>query len=150
RADASMKTIVRKDTGEDYTAYLKKLCEAQGIDNPTVEDARRMDRKRKGKKVSNEDWASPTDADARIVRLKDGRTRLGYKAEHVVDLETGAVVSAEIYSADAADPATLTPSLETARKNMEAARESDRTGSDDDDDDAPPPAAPSEESRPTV
>ena len=152
RADASMKTIVRKDTGDDYTAYLKKLCEAQGIDNPTVEDARRMDRKRKGKKVSNEDWASPTDTDARIVRLKDGRTRLGYKAEHVVDLETGAVVAAEIYSADAADPATLTSSLETARENMEAARESDRTGSDDDDDgdDAPPPAAPSEESRPTV
>jgi transposase len=152
RADASMKTIVRKDTGDDYTAYLKKLCEAQGIENPTVEDARRMDRKRKGKKVSNEDWASPTDADARIVRLKDGRTRLGYKAEHVVDLETGAVVAAEIYSADAADPATLTPSLERARENMEAARESDRTGSDDDDDgdDAPPPAAPSKESRPTV
>ncbi len=92
RADASMKSIVRKETGDDYTTYLKKLCEAQGIENPTVEDARRMDRARKGKRVSNEDWASLTDADARIVRLKDGRTRLGYKAEHVVDLETGAVV----------------------------------------------------------
>jgi transposase len=72
RADASMKSIVRKETGDDYTTYLKKLCEAQGIENPTVEDARRMDRACKGKKVSNEDWASPTDADARIVRLKDG------------------------------------------------------------------------------
>lgn len=151
RADASMKTIVRKDTGDDYTTYLKKLCEAQGIENPTVEDARRMDRKREEKKVSNEDWASPTDADARIVRLKDGRTRLGYKAEHVVDLETGAVVAAEIYSADAADPATLKPSLETGRDNMEAAYESNQTASDDDqDDDPPPPAAPSEASRPTI
>jgi transposase len=94
RADASMKHIVRKDTGDDYTTYLKKLCEAQGNENPTVEDARRMDRARKGKKVSNKDWESPTDGEARIVRLKDGRTRLGYKAEHVVDLETGAVVAA--------------------------------------------------------
>ena len=62
-----------------------------------------MDRKRKGKKTSNEEWASPTDSDARVVRLKDGRTRLGYKAEHVVDLETGAMVAAQLYKADEAD-----------------------------------------------
>jgi transposase len=150
RADASMKSIVRKDTGDDYTAYLKKLCEAQGIENPTVEDARRMDRARKGKKVSNKDWESPTDADARIVRLKDGRTRLGYKAEHVVDLDTGAIVAAEVYSADEADTATLRPSLEAARENVDAARvESTRDGGHDDDD-APPPAAPTGEPRPTI
>src|SRR3954470_23206325 len=100
RADASMKAIVRKDTGLSYQEYLKKLCEAQGIENPTVEDTRRMDRKRKGKKTSNKEWKSPTDADARIVRLKDGRTRLGYKAEHAVDLETGAIVAVEMYKAD--------------------------------------------------
>ena len=146
RADASMKSIVRKETGDDYTAYLKKLCEAQGIENPTVEDARRMDKARKGKKVSNEDWASPTDADARIVRLKDGRTRLGYKAEHVVDLETGAVVAAEVYSGEQADTATLRPSLEAARDNVKAARaETTR-----DDDDTPPPAAPVGEPRTTI
>lgn len=132
RADASMKSIVRKDTGEDYAAYLKKLCQEQGIESPTVEDARRMDRARKGKKVSNDDWASPTDEDARIVRLKDGRTRLGYKAEHVVDLETGAVLAAEIYKGDEADTATLQRSLEAARANTDAAREDD--GGDDDDD----------------
>jgi transposase len=149
RADASMKTIVRKDTGDDYTTYLKKLCEAQGIESPTVEDARRMDRKRKGKKTSNKDWASPTDSDARIVRLKDGRTRLGYKAEHVVDLETGAVVAAEVYGADQADTATLRPSLEASRENVSAARpESTRDG--DDDDDAPPPASPTSDARPTI
>ena len=146
RADASMKSIVRKETGDDYTAYLKKLCEAQGIENPTVEDARRMDKARKGKKVSNEDWASPTDADARIVRRKDGRTRLGYKAEHVVDLETGAVVAAEVYSGEQADTATLRPSLEAARDNVKAARaETTR-----DDDDTPPPAAPVGEPRTTI
>jgi transposase len=149
RADASMKTIVRKDTGDDYTTYLKKLCEAQGIENPTVEDARRMDRKRKGKKTSNKDWASPTDSDARIVRLKDGRTRLGYKAEHVVDLETGAVVAAEVYVGDQADTATLRPSLEAARENVDAARP-ESTSDGDDDDDASPPAAPTGDARATI
>jgi transposase len=150
RADASMRSIVRKDTGEDYTTYLKKLCEAQGIENPTVEDARRMDRARQDKKVSNEDWKSPTDADARIVRLKDGRTRLGYKAEHVVDLDTGAVVAAEVYGADEADTATLRPSLETARQNVDAARAQSTSDEQSDDDDAPPPAVPTGEPRPTI
>ena len=150
RADASMKTIVRKDTGADYTTYLKKLCAAQGIENPTVEDARRMDRKRKGKKASNKDWESPTDADARIVRLKDGRTRLGYKAEHVVDLETGAVVAAEVYSAEESDTGTLRPSLEAARENIDAARADAVRDASDDDDDAPPPAAPTGDTRATI
>lgn len=148
RADASMKTIVRKDTGDDYAKYLKKLCEAEGIETPTAEDARRMDRQRKGKKTSNQDWESPTDADARIVRLKDGRTRLGYKAEHVVDVETGAVVAAEVYTADAADTATLTSSLEAARENVAAARS--ESPDDEDDDDGPPPAAPATDERPTI
>jgi len=149
RADASMKTIVRKDTGDDYTTYLKKLCQEQGIENPTVEDARRMDRKREGKKTSNTEWQSPTDPDARIVRLKDGRTRLGYKAEHVVDLDTGAVVSAELYAADESDTTTLKPSLEMARENMTVAR--DESKADSDDDDTPPSSdAPSEERRGTI
>jgi transposase len=151
RADASMKSIVRKDTGDDYATYLKKLCQEQGIKNPTVEDARRMDRKRKGKKTSNKDWASPTDADARIVRLKDGRTRLGYKAEHVVDLESGAVVVAEVYGADEGDTATLQPSLETARENIDAARaESNAADPNDDDEDGPPPGMSANAERPTI
>lgn len=145
RADASMKTIVRKDTGDDYATYLKKLCEEQGIENPTVEDARRMDRKREGKKTSNTEWESPTDADARIVRLKDGRTRLGYKAEHVVDLDSGAIVAAELYRADEADTATLRPSLEAARENVAIARDEAKSDeADDDDNDGPPTAGASE------
>lgn len=144
RADASMKSIVRKDTGQLYQEYLKKLCEEQGIANPTVEDCRRVDRKRKGKKTSNKDWQSKTDDDARIMRLKDGRTRLSYKAEHVVDMETGAVLAAEIYAADTGDTSTITPSLEKARANVDAATTSETRaaprGSDDDRD--PPSAAP--------
>ena len=140
RADASMKTIVRKETGDDYATYLKKLCEAQGIENRT----------RKGKKTSNRDWVSPTDSDARIVRLKDGRTRLGYKAEHAVDLETGAVVAADLYGADEADTVTLRPSLEAARENIAAARSEPATERTDDDDDAPPPAVPADVPRDTI
>jgi hypothetical protein len=112
RADASMKTIIRKDTGQSYQDYLKKLCEEQGITNPTVEDCRRVDRKRKGKRTSNKDWKSKTDADARIARLKDGRTRLAYKAEHVVDMDRGAVLAAEIHAADEGDTATMQTNLD--------------------------------------
>ena len=106
--------------GDDYTTHSVLLCEAQGIENPTVEDARRMDRTRKGKKVSNKDWASPTDADGTDrAAWRDGCTRLGYKAEHeYVDLDTGAVVAAEVYSGEQVDTATLRPSLEAARDNI--------------------------------
>jgi transposase len=120
RADAAMRAIVRKDTGDSYQDYLKKLCEAQGIKNPTVDDCRRVDRKRKGKRTSNREWASKTDASARIMKLKDGRTRLAHKAEHVVDMETGAVLAADIFAADQGDTSTLQPSLEQARANLAA------------------------------
>jgi transposase len=141
RADASMKAIVRKDNGLSYQEYLKKLCEAQGIENPTIEDARRVDRKRKGKRTSNQEWQSKTDADARITRLKDGRTRLGYKAEHVVDMNSGVIVAAVIHAADQGDTATVEATLETARKNIEAAKGGDGDAPDSGDD-PPAPSAP--------
>ncbi len=93
RADASMKAIVRRDTDETYKDFLKGLAEESGIPDPTDEDARRFDRRRQ-KKTSNKEWASTTDADARITRLKDGRTRLAHKAENAVDLETGVILAA--------------------------------------------------------
>jgi transposase len=136
RADASMKAIVRRDTGEVYEEFIKRLAKEDGIPEPTVEEARRHDRKRKGKKTSNVDWKSKTDEDARIARLKDGRTRLAYKSEHVVDMDTGVVVAAEVYTADQADTTTLPQSLEQGRANVEAARTDKR----DDSDDEPPPA----------
>ena len=132
RADASMKTIVRRDTGKSYPEYLEQLASEAGDSSPTVESARRMDRKR-AKKTSNKDWKSPTDEDARIARLKDGRTRLAYKAEHVTDLETGAILAAEIHPGDSADTATVDASLEAARRNV-------LDGSNDDDDPDDPPS----------
>src|SRR5216683_1723835 len=90
-ANAAMKSIVRRDTGESYTGYLKRLAEAEGIDAEDAAALRRMDRKR-AKKMSNEVWESPNDPEAEITRLKDGRTALAFKAENAVDMETGAIV----------------------------------------------------------
>jgi len=119
RADASMKTIVRRDTKESYPQFIKRLAVESGVENPTAEDARRIDRKRKHKRCSNKAWESPTDGDARIARLKDGRTRLAYKSEHVVDLESGALVGVSVYSADQADTATIEQSLKVAEENLQ-------------------------------
>jgi transposase len=105
-ANAAMKSIVRRDTGESYMAYLKRLAEAEGIEAQDVAALLRMDRKRK-KKTSNEDWKSPSDAEAEITKLKDGRTALAYKAENAVDMETGAIVAVTTHSGAAADTATV-------------------------------------------
>jgi len=120
-ANAAMKAIVRKDTGEDWQAYLKRLAEAAGIQNPTAEDLVRFDKQRQDKKVSNDDWQSPSDADSRIAKMKDGTTHLAYKAEHVVDLETDLVLSATITPANDGDAETLCDSLAQAQLNMKAA-----------------------------
>src|ERR1700704_522288 len=90
-ANAAMKSIVRRDTGESYNEYLERLAEAEGVNAKDTAALRRMDRKRK-KKASNEDWESPSDSGAEITKLKDGRTALAYKAENAVDMETGAIV----------------------------------------------------------
>jgi transposase len=122
RADASMKAIVRRDTKESYAEFVIRLAEEAGVPTPTAEEARRLDRTRKGKKTSNREWVSRTDQDARIAKLKDGRTRLAYKPEHVVDLETGAIVAAVVHGADVADPASLDTSLARAESNLHTAR----------------------------
>jgi transposase len=116
-ANAAMKSIVRKDTGEGYKAYLKRLLAEDGVENPTDEDVRRFDRKRP-KKGSNEEWQSPTDPDSRIARMKDRRTHLAYKAEHTVDLGSEFVLAATVYTADQADSATLMDSLIQAQINL--------------------------------
>jgi transposase len=99
---------------------LKRLAVESGIATPTAEDLIRLDRQRKGKRLSNADWASPVDPAAKIAKLKDGRTRLAYKPEHAVDLETGAIVAAEIHAADRGDTATLPETLEAAEANLAA------------------------------
>ena len=133
RADASMKAIVRRDTKESYPQFIKRLAVESGVENPTEEDARRIDRKRKHKRSSNKEWESPTDADARIARLKDGRTRLAYKSEHVVDLETGALVGVSVHLANQADTATIEESLKVAEENLRAVRDDADSGDEDDD-----------------
>jgi len=105
-ANAAMKSIVRRDTGESYTDYLKRLAVAEGVDREDAAAVRRMDRKRK-KKMSNEDWENPNDPEAEITRLKDGRTELAYKAENAVDMETGAIVAVTTHGGAAADTATV-------------------------------------------
>lgn len=117
-ANAAMKSIERKDTGEDWKEYLRRLAEAAGIENPTDEDLRRFDKKRTDKKVSNDDWQSPSDTDSRIAKMKDGRTHLAYKAEHVVDLKTDLVLAAVVYEANRGDAETLAESVVQAQKNI--------------------------------
>ena len=103
-ANAAMKSIVRRDTGEDWKAYVRRLMHEEGaIDKdhkPTDEEIRRYDKQRKNKNVSNEEWVSPSDPASRIAQMKDGRTHLAYKAEHVVDLQSDVILAAEIYPAD--------------------------------------------------
>ena len=99
-ANAALRTIVRRDSGESYREMLTRMAQESGIETPTIDDLVRLDRARKGKKLSNEDWTSPTDPDAKIARMKDGTTHLAYKPEHAVDLDTGVIVAAPIHPAD--------------------------------------------------
>lgn len=133
KADASMKAIVRRDTQESYPQFVKRLAQESGMEHPTEEDARQFDRKRSGKKTSNKEWASTTDSDARISKLKDGRTRLAYKAEHVVDLETGALVGVSVHEGDCADTETLLETLDAAEENLRSVRAADTEDKNEDD-----------------
>jgi transposase len=124
-ANAAMKSIVRRDTGEDWTEYVTRLMREEGVidaaHEPTAEEVRRFDKQRKNKTVSNEDWTSSTDGDARIAQMKDGTTHLAYKAEHVVDLKSDLILAAEIYPADQADTATLADSVVAAQLHLKGA-----------------------------
>ena len=117
-ANAAMKSIVRKDSGEDWKQYLQGLAKAEGIDNPSEEDLRRLDRGRKDKKVSNEQWESRTDRDSRITKMKDGRTHLAYKAEHAVDLKSEAIVATTVTFAERSDPQSAPVTLSLAEANL--------------------------------
>src|SRR5450759_3219032 len=109
-ANAAMRAIVRRDTGENYEEFLRGLAKASGIETPTREDLARLDRKRK-KRMSNQEWKSPGDKDARIAKMKDGRTHFAYKGEHAVDLDTGAVGAVTLQGADQGDTTTLEETL---------------------------------------
>ena len=115
-ANAALRSIQRRDDGRGYEEYIKDLAKAEGIEQPTREQAARLDRKRK-KKASNQDWKSPADADARITKMKDGRTHLAHKAEHAVDMSSGAVVAITLQGADLGDSTTLGVTLQEAQAN---------------------------------
>jgi len=118
-ANAALKSIVRRDSGQSYNEYLKELGKAAGMENPTREQLARLDRKRK-KKGSNQEWKSPSDPDARITRMKDGSTHLAHKAEHAVDLTSGALLAVTLQPANEGDTTTIHKTLEVAQA---AARE---------------------------
>jgi transposase len=112
-ANAAMRSIVRRDTGEGYQEYLKQLAEEAGLEDPTREELARFDRKRK-KKGSNKEWKHPHDPDARITKMKDGRTHLAHKAEHAVDLSSGALMAVTLQPADRGDTTTIFETLDAA------------------------------------
>jgi transposase len=118
-ANAALRSIVRRDTGEGYQEFLTTLAKASGIGTPTRADLARIDRRRK-KKGSNDDWTHPHDPDAKITKMKDGRTHLAHKAEHAVDLDTGAVVAVTVQDADDGDTTTMQATLITAAEHLEA------------------------------
>ena len=111
-ANAALRSIVRRDSGETYQEFLTRLAQASGIETPTRADLARLDRKRP-KKGRNTDWRHPHDPDARITKMKDGRTHLAHKAEHAVDLETGAIVGVTVQGADQGDTTTIAETVTT-------------------------------------
>ncbi len=118
-ANAAMRSIVRRDTGVSYEEFLTGLAKASGIKTPTREELARLDRKRK-KRTSNKEWKSPIDEDARIAKMKDGRTHLSHKTEHAVDLDSGAVVAVTLQAADKGDTTTLDATLIEAGRSVAA------------------------------
>jgi transposase len=121
-ANAALRSIVHRETGESYQAFLTKLAQASGIKTPTRAALARLDRKRK-KKGSNRDWKNPHDPDATITKMKDGRTHFAHKAEHAVDLDTGAVVAITVQPANQGDTTTIDGTLTEAVEQLRAVQE---------------------------
>jgi transposase len=119
-ANAAMRSIVRRDTGETYQEFLTRLAAESGIKTPTREALARLDRRRK-KRTSNKDWQNPFDPDAKITKMKDGRTHLAHKAEHAIDLDSGAMVAVTVHGADVGDTTSLVETAIAAAEQVEAA-----------------------------
>src|SRR5205807_4464540 len=126
-ANAAMKSIVRRDTGATYEEFLHGLAKESGMETPTREDLVRLDRKRK-KRTSNKEWKSPSDEDARVAKMKDGSTHLAHKAEHAVDMDTGAIIAVTLQGADQGDTTTILQTLAEAGEQIaeQIGREAER------------------------
>jgi transposase len=125
-ANAAMRSIVRKDTKQDYQEFLTELAKASGVETPTREDLAKLDRTRKNK-ASNEDWENPNDPDAKITKMKDGSTHLAHKAEHAVDMESGAVLAVTLQGADLGDTTTMVETVVAATENLREVSDDPRT-----------------------
>jgi transposase len=119
-ANAAMRSIVRRDTGETYQDFLTRLAKESGIKTPTREALARLDRRRK-KRTSNTDWHNPSDPDAKITKMKDGRTHLAHKAEHAIDLDSGAMVAVTLHGAHIGDTTSLGDTVMAAIEQLAAA-----------------------------
>jgi transposase len=116
-ANAAMRSIVRRDTGESYQKFLTRLATASGLKTPSREALSRLDRRRK-KRTSNAEWVNPSDSDAKVTQMKDGRIHLAHKVEHAVDLETGALVAVTLHGADVGDTTSLLATTLTAAEQL--------------------------------
>lgn len=125
-ANAAMRSIVRRDSGESYQSFLTGLAKASGIETPTKEDLAKLDKKRKNK-ASNDDWQNPHDPDAKITKMKDGRTHLAHKAEHAVDMDSGAILGVTLQGADLGDTTTVMETINVATENLAAVADDPRT-----------------------
>jgi transposase len=123
-ANAAMRSIVRKDNRQNYQAFLTDLARASGIQTPTREDLAKLDKTRKNK--ASNDWENPNDPDAKIAKMKDGSTHLAHKAEHAVDMESGAVLAVTLQGADLGDTATILPTIAAATENLVAVADDER------------------------
>ena len=122
-ANTALRFIVRRDSSESYDEYLNGLAQASGIETPTRRDRAKVERKRPTK-GSNGDWQHPKDPDARIKKMKDGRTHLAHKVEHAVDMSTGAVVAVTVQEASKGDSQTVVRTIEQAPRTLDALDES--------------------------
>ena len=126
-ANAAMRSIVRKDTKQNYSDFLTDLAKASGIETPTREELAKIDRKRKNK-ASNDDWENPHDPDAKIAKMKDGSTHLAHKQEHAVDMDSGAVLAVTIQPADEGDTTTWRATVEETWQNLGAVADAAEAG----------------------
>jgi transposase len=124
-ANAAMRSIVRRDTQQNYQQFLTDLAKASGINTPTKEDLAKLDKSRKNK-ASNDDWENPSDPDAKITKMKDGTTHLAHKQEHAVDMDSGAVLAVTIQPADQGDTTTWRQTIEETYQNLNAIKADER------------------------
>ena len=106
-ANASLSGLVQRNTEKSYWDYVKELAKEAGVDPDDPAAVARFDRKREGRKTSNKEWYNPHDPDAKVGRTKDGACDMIHKPEHIVDLESGAVIAAEVRFGDAGDTEDL-------------------------------------------